>query len=471
MVMNDICSLSLHELSGSIRSRALSPVEVVEAHLGRIEALNPKINAFTTVCAEEARAAAREAEAEIARGHHRGPLHGIPFGAKDIFDTAGVRTTHGSRMFRGNIPGEDAESIRRLKEAGGILLGKCNTHAFAGGTIRNCDYGPTRNPWELDHVPGGSSAGSGAALAARLCPAATGSDTGGSIRGPASLCGAVGFKPTYGRVSLRGVFPHAPTLDHVGHFGRTARDCGLFLQGMAGYDPLDPASRDVPVPDFCAEIEGGVRGMRLGLCPDLVRVELDAAVERAFNEAVAVFRRLGAKVEMVRFPPAERIEEAYWNIMRAEFHEVHAARMAENPDDYNESLKDHFEEGSRVHPDDYVRARREQELIRRSAMELFRTVDALLLPVFACAAALIETNMARINRKEYPWFSVALALTSPHNLTGFPALAIPTGLNDEGLPVAMQIVGAPWGEARVLRVAHAHEQATPEIRSRRPPLD
>jgi aspartyl-tRNA(Asn)/glutamyl-tRNA(Gln) amidotransferase subunit A len=211
--------------------------------------------------------------------------------------------------------------------------------------------------------------------------------------------------------------------------------------------------------------------MRLGLCPDLVRVELDAAVERAFHEAVEIFRRLGAKVEMVRFPPAERIEEAYWNIMCAEFHEVHAARMAENPDGYNESLKEHFEKGSRVRPDDYMCARREQELIRRSAIDLFRKVDALLLPVFACAAALIETNMARINRKEFPWFSVALALTSPHNLTGFPALAIPTGLNDEGLPVAMQIVGPPWGEARVLRVAHAHEQATPEIRSRRPPLD
>jgi aspartyl-tRNA(Asn)/glutamyl-tRNA(Gln) amidotransferase subunit A len=366
MSVDEICSLSLHELSGSIRSRALSPVEVTEAHLVRIETLNPKINAFTTVCAEEA----LEAEAEIGCGHHRGPLHGIPFGAKDIFDTAGVRT-----------------------------------------------------------------------------------------------------KPTYGRVSVRGVFPHAPTLDHVGSFGRTVRDCGLFLQGMAGYDPLDSTSRDVPVPDFCAEILGGVQGMRLGLCPDLVRVELDAAVERAFHEAVEIFRRLGAKVEMVRFPPAERIEEAYWNIMCAEFHEVHAARMAENPDGYNESLKEHFEKGSRVRPDDYMCARREQELIRRSAIDLFRKVDALLLPVFACAAALIETNMARINRKEFPWFSVALALTSPHNLTGFPALAIPTGLNDEGLPVAMQIVGPPWGEARVLRVAHAHEQATPEIRSRRPPLD
>ena len=471
MVTDECCFLSLHDISLRIHARDLSPVEVVEAHLARIEKINPLINAFISLCPEEALAEAKKAEEEISGGHYRGPLHGIPFGAKDIFDTAGILTTNGSRMFRENVPSEDAESIRRLKDSGAILIGKCNTHAFAGGTVNNCDSGPTRNPWNRDYIPGGSSSGSGAGVSAFLCPAATGTDTGGSIRGPASLCGTMGLKPTHGRVSIRGVFPHATSLDHVGPFARTARDCGIFLQGMAGYDPLDPTSRDVPVPDFCAEVERGIQGMRIALCADLIRVELDESVEKAFEESVEVLRGLGAQMEVVRFPLAERIQNAFWTIIAAEFHEVHAERMAENRDGYNEDLQNHFDNGSKVTLDEYVRALRDRKMIRRVASDIFRSIDILVMPAYPCPAAPIKTNLARINGVDREWYSVGLVLTPPHNMTGFPAMAVPIGLNSEGLPLAMQIVGPPWGEARVLRVAHAYEQATPEIRSLRPPLD
>jgi len=294
---NGLTHLSLHELSRRIQSRQTSPPEAVDAHLERIEALNPRLNAFITVCAEEARRAAREAEREIARGRSRGPLHGVPIGAKDIIETAGVRTTHGSGFFAQNVPAEDAECIRRLKAAGAIVIGKCNTHEFAAGsTTKNPHYGACRNPWDLERIPAGSSGGSAAAVAAFLCPGALGTDTGGSVRGPAAVCGVVGLKPTYGRVSLRGVFPNAPTLDHVGPLARAARDCALLLQGMAGYDPSDPASEEAPVPDFAAGIGEGVRGLRLGLCEDLHLAEVDRAVLEAFGEAVQVLRRLGAEV-------------------------------------------------------------------------------------------------------------------------------------------------------------------------------
>ncbi len=264
MATDDLCFLSIAELASLMRARTVSPVEVTEAHLARIERLNPTLNAFVTIMAATARETARRAEGELKAGRWRGPLHGVPIGLKDIFDTAGVRTTHGSSFYRDNVPTEDAEAVRRLKDAGAVPIGKCNTHEFAAGsTTNNPWYGPTRNPWALDRSPGGSSGGSGAAVAAFLCPGATGTDTGGSIRGPAACCGIVGLKPTYGRVSIRGIYPNAVSLDHAGPLTRTARDAGLMLGAMAGYDRHDPTSADVPVPDFTAEIEAGVSGLRL----------------------------------------------------------------------------------------------------------------------------------------------------------------------------------------------------------------
>ncbi|MEE9273710.1 MAG: amidase [bacterium] len=471
MDRDELHRLTLWDLSRNIRSRALSPVEAAEGCLARIEEVGPKLNAFITVCAEDALAAARAAEAEIAAGRWRGPLHGVPFAAKDIFDTAGVRTTQGSSFFRDNVPAEDAASIRRLKEAGAILIGKANTHEFAAGsTTKNPHWGACRNPWDLSRVPGGSSGGSGAAVAAALVPAATGTDTGGSIRGPAAMCGVVGLKPTYGRVSLSGIFPNAPSLDHAGPLARTARDCGLLLQGMAGHEPDDPTSADVPVPDFCAEIEEGVRGMRLGLCPDLEFIEIDGAVRGAFEEAVEVLRGLGARTETHRFPLAANLQAARQEIADAELRAVHRERFAAHPEDFGEDLRERLERAGGATLDGYIRALREREIIRRAMEDLFAEADAVLLPGFPCAAAPVESTVATVNGKEKPFMGLGRALTGPHNLTGFPALSVPTGLSPEGLPLAMQIVGPPWEEGRILRIAHAYEEATPEIRSLRPPI-
>ena len=279
----NLCHLTVHDLARSLQRRDLSPVEVVEAHLRRIEALNPRLSAFFTVTADRALAEARRAEAEIVAGQWRGPLHGIPYGAKDIIETAGILTTHGSSFFRDHVPAEDAECIVRLRRAGAIVLGKTLTHEFASAaTTINPHYGTAHNPWRLERITGGSSGGSAAAVAAGLCPFALGSDTGGSIRNPAALCGIVGLKPTHGRVSLTGVCPNVLTFDHLGPMTRTARDAALVLKALAGYDPRDGTSRDVSIADYAASLDGGLRGLRLVLCPDFHgHAEVDAEVQRA----------------------------------------------------------------------------------------------------------------------------------------------------------------------------------------------
>jgi aspartyl-tRNA(Asn)/glutamyl-tRNA(Gln) amidotransferase subunit A len=468
MIDDDLCFLSIAELGSLMRARTVSPVEVTEAHLARTERLNPTLNAFVTVMAAQAREAARRAEAEIAAGRWRGPLHGVPIGVKDIFDTAGVRTTQGSSFYRDNVPAEDAEAVRRLKDAGAILIGKCNTHEFAAGsTTNNPWYGATRNPWALDRSPGGSSGGSGSAVAAFLCPGATGTDTGGSIRGPAACCGIVGLKPTYGRVSIRGIYPNAVSLDHAGPLTRTARDAGLLLGAMAGYDRLDPTTVDVPVPDFTADIDAGVGGLRLALCPDLQFIEVDAAVTRAIEGATRVLAGLGAKIETVPFPLAGEVQATREALSRGEFLALHRARFAAHPEGYGADLHPRFAEGARVTLDDYIRACRMREALRRDFDEILRTVDALLLPVAPSEAPLVATGAARVNGKEVT-FGSGLAMRQVLNVVGLPTVAVPIGFGEAGLPLSMQIVGPAWAEAHILRIAHAYEVATPEIRSRRP---
>jgi aspartyl-tRNA(Asn)/glutamyl-tRNA(Gln) amidotransferase subunit A len=465
---DDLCFLSIAELASLMRARTVSALEVTDAHLARIERLDPTLNAFVTVMAADARDAARRADAELAAGHWRGPLHGVPIGVKDIFDTAGVRTTHGSSFYRDNVPADDAESVRRLKDAGAVLIGKCNTHEFAAGsTTNNPWYGPTRNPWALDRSPGGSSGGSGAAVAAFLCPGATGTDTGGSIRGPAACCGIVGLKPTYGRVSIRGIYPNAVSLDHAGPLTRTALDAGLMLGAMAGYDRHDPTSVDVPVPDFIAGIDAGVSGLRLARCPDLHFLELDAAVTRALDDAMEVFGRLGAKTETVPFRLAGDVQATREAIGRGEFIALHRARFAAHPEGYGADLHPRFVEGQRVTLDDYVRACRTREALRREFDELLRVVDAIVLPVSPCEAPVIETGMSRVNGKDVK-FSSGLSMRQVLNVVGLPAVAVPIGFGDAGLPLSMQIVGPAWGEAGILRSAHAYEVATAAVRNRRP---
>ncbi len=472
----DIHFMRLHELSDAIRKRELSPVEVVDAHLRRIEEVNPKVLGFLEVAADSACEEARRAEAEIAGGNHRGPMHGIPFGVKDIIDTAGVRTTRGSALFRDNVPSADAECVARLKRGGAILLGKCHTQEFASGPFSfNPHFGTARNPWDLTRTTGGSSAGSAASVGAGMCPAALGTDTGSSVRGPAALCGIVGLKPTHGRVSLSGVCPNALSFDHVGPMARSARDAALMLQEMAGYDAADPYSRDVPVPDFSGGLDGSVRGLRISLCPDLYGgAEVDGEVMRAFDAAAGVFRGLGAAVETLPFSRPGGVPEVTMTMIGSEFVEFHRPLFEKNPEGYGDEVRGRLEGWlASVELDAYVRARRERELIRREVLKLFRETDLIITPALPCAAPPIEGLKAVINNEEVDY---SLGITQPfltlHNLTGFPAAAVPMGFTEAGMPVSLQIVGRPWEEGEVLRAAHAYEEATPEIRARltRPPI-
>ena len=470
MSNESLCFRDLHDLADAIRKREVTSLEVVEAHLARIARVNPELCAFFEVTGEAARRDAAAADAEIAAGRYRGPLHGIPYGAKDIIDTAGVRTTNGSPFFRNNVPANDAESVARLRRAGAILIGKCQTHEFAaGGTAINRHFGTAHNPWNLNLITGGSSGGSAAAVAARLSPATLGSDTGGSIRTPAALCGVVGLKPTHGRVSLRGVCPNVPRMDHVGPITRTARDAGLVLQAIAGYDGLDAMSRDVPVPDFLAVLEAGVRGMRLALCPDFYNhADVDAEIAAAFEGAVDVLRGLGASIHTFPFPQYARMDRAWTAILGAEFAEFHRPFYEKDPTAYGEEVRSRLENALETPRDEYVRALREQELLRREAATLFLRADAIVLPAIPCTAAPISTLMACVNGKTVPFPYIHRPFLTPHNLTGFPALVTPMGFSRDGLPLSLQIVGRPWDEASVLRVAHAYEEATPTLRALRP---
>ncbi len=456
--------LSVAELSGKIKSGELSPVEVTEAHLSRIGALNDDLLGFLTVAADHALGEAKKAEAEIAAGNWRGPLHGIPYGAKDIIETAGIRTTHGSSFFPDNVPQEDANVISRLKWAGAVLLGKTHTHEFAAAsTTINPHYGTSRNPWNINYIVGGSSGGSAAAVASGMCPAALGTDTGGSIRTPSAFCGSVGLKPTHGRVSLRGVCPNVLSLDHAGPMTRSALDAALFLQALAGFDPLDSKTRDVPVPDYTADIEKGVKGSRIILCPDFyANAEVDAEIAQAFVRAIDVFRGLGANVETVSFPDAERFSNLFPQIAGPEFAEFHRPFYEKNPDGYGADVRERIEWSIRIPLDDYVRGLRERVLLQRETGAFLKGADAMLLPAVPCAAPTIDPLMAEINGKDVKFHYLHRPFLSCHNMTGCPSL---------GLPLSLQVVSGRWREADVLRVAHAYEKATPEIRAMRPPVD
>lgn len=471
-VSDDLCFTSIHDLATMIRKKEVSPVEVAEAHLRRIEALNPALFAYQTVTAELAIEGAKAAEAEIMGGRWRGPMHGVPYGAKDIVETAGVLTTHGSSFHRDNVPREDAQIIRRLKAAGAVMLGKTATHEFAAAAVSiNPHYGTVRNPWDTERIVGGSSGGSGAACAAGLAPCAIGTDTGGSIRNPASLCGGVGFKATHGRVSLRGICPNALSLDHAGPMTRTARDAGIMLQAVAGYDAKDSKSQNVPVPDYTAGIEDGVRGSRILVCPDFHGgVEVDSEITAALNTAVEVFRALGAVVEEVSFAGHQRLMDFFPLISGPEFSEFHRPFFEQNPDGYGEDVRERLEWSFQIGQDDYVRALRERVLAQREVAAFFEGADALIQPAMPCVAPPIATLTARMNGRDVSYKNIHRPFLAPHNATGFPALVTPMGRNAEGMPMSLQIASGPWRETDVLRVAHAYEQATPELRNERPPV-
>jgi aspartyl-tRNA(Asn)/glutamyl-tRNA(Gln) amidotransferase subunit A len=462
--MSELAFLGLADAAQLIRARKLSPVEYTRALLERIERLDSRYHAFIRVTPELAIAAARRAEQEIAAGSLRGPLHGVPFGLKDIIDVAGQPTTGHSKVLGDNIAAADAAVTARLKSAGGVLLGKLATHEFAiGGPSFDLPWPPAVNPWGGNHFPGGSSSGSGVALAAGMLPAALGTDTGGSVRNPASLCAITGMKPTYGRVSRRGVFPLAVSLDHVGPMTRSVRDNALLLQLLAGHDPEDPGSADVEVPDYAADLERGVKGLEIGLVRHFYAEDMQADPEQAqaIETAADVLRRLGASVREIRLAPLQEYATCSRIIIRCEAFAVHRRWLQQRPGDYGALARQRILDGATVSAADYIDALRLRGRLTRRTLEAFAGIDAALTVSGMDPPCPIDD--AEACARMYP-----RQARQPFNVTGQPAIAIPAGFTASGLPLSLQLVGHPWQEATLYRIAHAYERATLWI-DRRPP--
>jgi aspartyl-tRNA(Asn)/glutamyl-tRNA(Gln) amidotransferase subunit A len=447
--------LTINEAAEQIAAGQLSPVELTLACIHRVERFDPQLNSFITFTPEVALEAARIAEEQIRSVGPRSRLHGIPFALKDLYETEGVRTTAGSLFFKDYLPEQDALVVEKLNAAGALSLGKLNMHEIAlGVTNVNPHFGPCCNPWDVSRITGGSSGGSGSALAARMCLGSLGSDTGGSIRIPASLCGVVGLKPTYGRVSLRGVIPLSWNLDHAGPMARSVRDAALILQVIAGYDPLDPYSLDVPVDDYLDQIEGGVGGWRVALASDEFFSEVtDPQVLEAVRAAARLFDGLGARVELVAFPQARQAAKANGLMTPSDGAAFHHERLASRPELFGEDIRQRLETGAAFSSTEYILARRTQTVLRRQFSHFFEQYDLLLTPATAVPAPLIEGPDAIEQARLLTRF------TAPFNLTGLPAISLPCGFTDGGLPVGLQIVAAPWAEARLLRAAYTYEQA------------
>jgi len=452
----ELLDLDLFSVAERLRRRELSPVELTDATLAHIARVEPTLHAFVTVMADHARAAARAAEAEIAAGRYRGPLHGVPIGVKDLCETAGVRTTVGSSLLSQWVPERDATVVRKLRDAGAVIVGKLNLHEFAfGATGINPHTGTSRNPWDPDRVTGGSSSGSGAAVAAGTCLAALGSDTGGSIRMPASFCGIVGVKPTHGRVSLRGAFPLAPSLDTVGPMARCVRDAALVLQAIAGHDPDDPWSADVPVGDYAAHLDAGVAGLRIGVPSAYVFEGCEPEVAAAVERAIATLQSLGARRVEVEGGSLAIWWIAAMNIVLAEAADVHRKRYGEQAARFGDDVRGILTAAMELPGFEYVAAARLRDALRRGEAEeqLFAAADVVLMP----ATLVVAPRIADVAPGD-PMGSLTHN-TAPFNLAGLPALSVPCGVTSAGLPVGLQMVGRQWDEATLLRVAAAYEAA------------
>ena len=450
----DLVFASIADLAPRLAAKELSPVEVTEAALARIERLEPQLKAFITVMADSARAAARAAEAAIMAGDHLGPLHGIPVAIKDLYATRGVATTYGSPLFADWVPDFDAAAVERLKRAGAVVIGKTNLHELAyGSTSANAHYGPVHNPWRQGHHPGGSSGGSAAAVAAGMAYAAMGSDTGASIRQPAACCNLVGIKPTFGRVSKFGALPLAWSQDHAGPLTRTARDAALVLQVLAGHDPRDPTSAPRAVPDFAATIDQGVRGQKIGVARAFFFEECDPEVTAAVDAALAVLEDQGAIIEDVLLPNMAAAFTVGTITIAVEGAAYHAADLRERPELFSQELRASFELGSCYAAIDYVQAQRLRHHLMIETHRALAGFDAVVMPTSPVPATPIEgapPEHAMLRPRN----------TMPFNVLGLPALSAPCGFTAGGLPIGLQIVGKAFDEAGILRVAHAYEQAT-----------
>ena len=473
MADSELVKLTISELAPKIKSKEISPVEVVEAALAQVDRLQPRLNSFITILDERARDQAREQEAALMRGEYKGPLHGIPIGIKDNIATAGIRTTVGSKVLGDNVPEEDAQVVSRCKDAGAIILGKENLEEFAAGsTSNNPHYGAVHNPWNLDHIPGGSSGGSGANVASCVTFASLGTDLGGSVRGPANFCGVVGLKQTFGRVSQRGLLVTSFNGDHIGPLTRSVSDIALMLQAIAGYDPLDPSTVPVPVPDFSAGLGKDLKGLKVGVPTNYYFDMLDPEIEAAVRRGIAALGELGVEVREVTLPSMK-----YAGALRipgmADSVVTHEPYIEKQREDYGPKVLYRSLAGQFVLARDYSKALKLQRIVKEEYARVLQDVDFLVTPSAPVVAWRIDSDTITVGGTEYPargpGAGINARCTSPSNATGLPAMSVPCGFTEAGLPIGMQLIGRPFEEALLLQVASGYEAVSPS-HGRRPPI-
>jgi aspartyl-tRNA(Asn)/glutamyl-tRNA(Gln) amidotransferase subunit A len=471
MAAPEILFRSVAELAPLLKERKLSPVELVRAFLDRIEAVNPRVNAFITVTGEQALEQARKAEREIGAGRYRGPLHGIPYAPKDLLATKGIRTTNGSKVTSGWVPDHESTVTSRLNQAGAILIGKLNLLEFAMGSGQKGLAGPARNPWDLTYSPSGSSSGSGAAVAAGMVPLAIGSDTGGSIRGPAKSCGIVGLKPTYGRVSRFGVTTLSWTFDHVGPMAGTVADVARMLQVIAGADPRDGAAAASRVPDYAKKLTGNVKGLRVGVPSEYFFDRVHAETEAALRRAISLLKEMGALLVDVKVRNAALCGAASSIILNSEAAVFHEKRLKENADLFEPLVRERLEAATFNSAADYIKALRVRTVLMEEMRRVFRTCDVLMLPA-GNAAPKLDGEIVGTDAPSIPPSPSRPDSFNLANVTGIPAIVLPCGFTagPPSLPLGIQFCAKPFDEATLFRIGHAYQLAT-DWHQRRPPLN
>jgi aspartyl-tRNA(Asn)/glutamyl-tRNA(Gln) amidotransferase subunit A len=463
--MEDIAGLDIAGTAKAIRSKSLSSIELTELMLARIALIDPQLRAYVEVLSESALEAAKAADGEIGNGKDRGPLHGIPIAIKALYDVAGVKTASGSKVRQDYVPDADATVVQKLRNAGAVILGTVTTYEFAFGF----DSPPTRNAWNIDHIPSGSSGGSGAAVAAGLCFAATGTDTGGSVRAPAAVNGIAGIKPSYGRVSKAGITVLSWSLDHPGPLAKTVNDLAILLRIMSGADPKDPHTKNLPVPDYTQSLGGDIHGIRVGLPSNFFFDDVEAGVGDAVTRAVQTLEKQGAKIIPIAIPGIDGLIDSWLAIGVAEAAAYHQQSFRTKADLYGEDVRLLLETGELTLATTYINAQRARFAWQSSLKEAMREVDVIVTPTLPNTAMKVGQKTSKIGSKEESVFAVSARFCAPFNMAGLPAASVPCGFAANGLPIGLQIVGKAFDEETVLKLAHAFERDT-DYHLKRPPL-